>query len=265
MLPGVSEVQNPHRPVGFRNSAKPGLAYTGAMSTPYRLHYAPDNASLVIRLALEEMGLPYQTVLVDRRAEGQRAPAYLALNPNGLIPVLETPKGAIFETAAILLWLVDRHEVMGPQVTAADRAAFLKWLFFVSNTLHADARILFYAHLYAGPDAAAQDQVRAQVESRIARHLELLEDVAGAGCSFLGAEEVGVLDGYVACLMRWVQLYPADRDKGWFSPGAMPHLFDMLTRLERRPSALAAIDAEWLGPTPFSNPRHPQPPEGSAT
>ena len=34
--------------------------------SPYRLHYAPDNASLVIRLVLEEMGLPYETVLVDR-------------------------------------------------------------------------------------------------------------------------------------------------------------------------------------------------------
>ncbi|MCB1329029.1 MAG: glutathione S-transferase N-terminal domain-containing protein, partial [Maritimibacter sp.] len=69
------------------------------------LHYAPDNASLIIRIALEELGLPYETRLVDRQAEAQKSPAYLALNPQGLIPVLETPEGPIFETAAILLWL----------------------------------------------------------------------------------------------------------------------------------------------------------------
>jgi len=75
----------------------------------YVLHYAPDNASMIFRLALEHLGVAYQTALVDRAAGGQNAAAYLALNPNGLIPVLETPQGPIFETGAILLWLGDTH------------------------------------------------------------------------------------------------------------------------------------------------------------
>jgi len=62
----------------------------------YVLHYAPDNASMIFRLALEHLGVAYQTALVDRAAGGQNAAAYLALNPNGLIPVLETPQGPIF-------------------------------------------------------------------------------------------------------------------------------------------------------------------------
>ncbi|MGA0924606.1 MAG: glutathione S-transferase, partial [Lutimaribacter sp.] len=43
------------------------------MST-LRLHYAPDNASLIIRLALEELRLPYTTCLVDRARTAQKAP-----------------------------------------------------------------------------------------------------------------------------------------------------------------------------------------------
>ena len=234
------------------------------MSTPYVLHYAPANASLVIRLALEELGAPYRTVLVDRSVQAQSSPEYLALNPNGLIPAMETPEGPIFETAAILLWLVDRHGAMGPGVGDTDRAAFLKWLFFVSNTLHADARILFYAHLYAGEDASAQDIVRTQIEGRIIRHLGLLEKLAAAKPSFLGASAPSVLDGYVACVMRWVRLYPTDRDKSWFAPETMPHVFNMLARLEARPSVQAAIKAEGLGAAPFTDPHYPQPPEGSA-
>lgn len=60
------------------------------MTTAFRLHYAPDNASLIVRLTLEQLGLEYETVLVDRSRQGQRSAAYLQMNPNGLIPVLET-------------------------------------------------------------------------------------------------------------------------------------------------------------------------------
>ena len=82
----------------------------------YILHYAPDNASLIIRLALEHAQVPYRDVLVDRAAVAQRSAEYLALNPNGLIPVLETPEGPLFETGAILLWLADTHGSLGQAI-----------------------------------------------------------------------------------------------------------------------------------------------------
>ena len=66
----------------------------------YVLHYAPDNASLIIRMALDHRGLPYRTQLVDRASQEQSSAAYRALNPNGLIPTLETPQGPLFETGA---------------------------------------------------------------------------------------------------------------------------------------------------------------------
>ena len=240
------------------------LSYTRAMSMPYILHYAPDNASLVIRLAMEEMGVPYQTALVDRSVNAQQSAAYRALNPNGLIPVLETPHGPIFETGAILLWLADTHSAMAPAPSDADRVGFLKWLFFLSNTLHADLRINFYTHLYAGPETAAQTAVIEQVQNRLTTHLSRLDDLAARQTVYLGAAQPSVLDFYLACMMRWMALYPAARDKGWFSLDATPHLGSMLHRLEDRPAVLAAMNAEGLGPTPFTCPRHPQPPEGSA-
>ena len=86
----------------------------------YTLHYAPDNASLIVRLALEELGVPYHALLVDRRKNAQKSKAYLALNPSGRIPVLETMDGPIFETGAILMWLVDQHQALGPAPTDAE-------------------------------------------------------------------------------------------------------------------------------------------------
>ena len=53
----------------------------------YQLYYAPDNASLIVRMVLEDLEAEYSTVLVDRSKAEQQSEAYLTLNPNGLIPV----------------------------------------------------------------------------------------------------------------------------------------------------------------------------------
>ena len=65
--------------------------------------------------------------------------------------MLETPAGPISETGAILLWLADTHQ-LGPSLADPDRPAFLKWLFFLSNTAHAELRQIFYPHQYAPAD-----------------------------------------------------------------------------------------------------------------
>ncbi len=237
--------------------------YIQRMNAPYTLHYAPDNASLVIRLALEEMGLPYETRLVDRRRNEQDGEAYRALNPNGLIPVLETPNGPIFETAAILLWLADTHGQLAPAPDSPDRAAFLKWLFFASNTLHADMRILFYAEKYI--EKAQADTLRQGIRPRLRQHLRNLDDLAATAPEWLSRYRPSVLSYYVACQIRWMALYPARADRSWFKLADSPHLQSILTHLENRPATRAAMTAEGLGTTPFTSPTYANPSEGSAT
>lgn len=228
------------------------------MSTPYRLHYAPDNASLAIRLALEARELPYETVLVNRRGREQDGPAYRALNPGGLIPVLETPDGPIFETAAILLWLADRHGGLGPAVAEPGRAGFLKWLVFASNTLHADLRMLFYPGQYIG--AGHEAALRVGLTGRLQRHLHSL-DTAVAAPDWPG----GATEFYLACLLRWMAIYPGDYDRSWFDLARYPALSALTLRVEASDAAKAASLAEGLGPTPFTAPRPATPPEGTAT
>jgi glutathione S-transferase len=224
----------------------------------YVLHYAPDNASLIIRLALEELGLPYETRLVDRRQNGQRTPAYLALNPNGLIPALETPDGAMFETAAILLWLADRHGGLAPHPDAPERADCLKWLFFMSNTLHAALRRLFYPATYVGPEPAVQDALNAATRARIVEHLTVLDR------RFATPRNGLILDLYLGPMLRWLGVYPQTSEKSWFALARYPALSHAVQEFETRASVAAAAHAEGLGPKPFTQPMPPNPPEGSA-
>jgi glutathione S-transferase len=228
------------------------------MSKPLRLHYAPDNASLPVRLALEELGAHYETVLVDRARQQQRSAAYLRLNPAGLIPVLETPDGTVFETAAILLWLADRHGALAPQPQDATRGAFLKWLFFTSNTLHAGLRMRFHPDRYAGGAAAARTALLGQMAGEHARHLALLDANAGEW-----DQGLTMLHLYLAPILRWCALYPLG-ETDWFRLGDYPALARLCETLEARTATRAVARAEGLGPHPFTAPVPAQPREGSA-
>jgi glutathione S-transferase len=228
------------------------------------LHYAPDNASLIVRLALEEAGLPYRTVLVDRAKRAQDGPAYRALNPAGLIPVLETPRGPIFETGAILLWLSEQAPGLAPAPGDARRGSFLTWLLFTSNTLHTGLRMTFYSEKYAGPDAQAQAALRATVQTRLTGDLGLIDAAYGADAPFFIGDTPCLLDLYLAPLLRWCALYP-DGQTGGFDLARYTRLARMAHALEQRPATHAAQRAEGLGPAPFTAPVHANPPEGSAT
>lgn len=218
------------------------------------LHYAPDNASLCIRLALIHLDVPFDTVLVDRSRHAQRDPSYLALNPNGLIPTLETPQGVMFETGAILLWLDEQHGSLLP-ATGADRAMALKWLFWLSNTLHPSQRMMFYPDTYSDGDP---EDVRAPIRRRIARLLQVLSDAPDAG--WLEGPP-SAMAWYLAPLLRWCALYGGDT---WFTLSDFPRLMEFAKRIEHSDVAMKAALAEGLGPTPFSAPRLPNPPEGTA-
>lgn len=229
----------------------------------YVLHYAPDNASLIVRLALEELGQPYRTELVDRSIRAQDGPAYRRLNPSGLIPALETPEGPMAETGAILLWLCERHGGLAPAHGDAARGPFLQWLFFTSNTLHADLRLHFYPDRHAGSQHAIPDFART-TRSRIQRHLMLLEAMALGRPVWFSPDRPSALTFYVACLLRWLALYP-EGDAGWFDLSAYPALHAVAAATEALPAARRAALAEGLGETIFTQPNPCCPPEGSPT
>jgi glutathione S-transferase len=247
--------------VAFEHVARGQHRHKAAMT--YVLHYAPDNASLIIRLALAHRGLPYRDQLVDRSAQAQRSAAYLALNPNGLIPVLETPQGPLFETGAILLWLGDTHGGLGPAPDSPARGDYLKWLFFTANTLHPALRMMFYPDKYIAKDAT--DALRAGLHSQITTALTKLDAIAATRPPWLGAAAPTGLDFYIAGCLRWCALYPSNTDRSWFDLATFPALTALCRHLETLPCTAALQAAEGLGDTPFSLPDYANPPQGSAT
>ncbi len=231
-----------------------------------RLHWSPDSANLVVRLALEELGLDHEGVRVDRARGGLRTPAYLTLNPQGLLPVLEDGELVLFETGAILLHLADRAGRLGPEGPGArdpgPRAAFLKWLFYVSNTLHADLRAAFYSRRYVDRDEAVP-ALRAGLRARVAGHCALIEDALSPGGWLAGATPT-LVDHYLAVCLRWARLYPAAAPI-LAGLGDVPRLAAHAAALEARAPVQRAFAAEHIHGRPLTAPEPPALPPDEVT
>lgn len=88
-----------------------------------------------VAIMLEELGLAYEAIGVNIRAREQFAPAILALNPYGKVPILEQPgRPPIFESGAILIHLAEAHGRFLPREEPA-RAAVLSWLMVALTSL----------------------------------------------------------------------------------------------------------------------------------
>mgnify|MGYP003608374311 FL=1 len=218
----------------------------------YTLHYSPDTASLAIRMVLAELGVPHKSRQIDRAAGELDSPAYRALHPMGKIPAIETPDGPMFETAAILLYLCDRHDALAPAPKSPERAAFLKWLFFTSTNIHPTLMQLFYPERTAG--AAHADAVLAHASAHMNSLLTMLNDMVTVDAPKWLSTEPGLLGYYIGMLMRWLASVPADHP-GHFPSTKYPALHRILAALETRPAALAIAQDEGLGATVFTKPQ----------
>ena len=97
-----------------------------------RLYTAPTPNGWKASIALEELALAYETVAVDLTRNAQKAPAYLALNPNGRIPtIVDTDAGdfAVFESGAILIYLAEKTGRLMP-TDAKGRSEVIQWVMF---------------------------------------------------------------------------------------------------------------------------------------
>jgi glutathione S-transferase len=211
------------------------------------LFYHPGNASMSPHILLEEIGVPYELALVDRKSGAHKSPEYLKLNPNGLIPVLRDGDLVLWEAAAICLHLADTHRASGlmPDVGTAERAHAYKWLAWLSTTLQPTLMLVFYPDRFvAGGDAAAAAQVKTRAQARAGELLDLLDaQVASSGGPWLLGETYRVVDPYAMMLCRWT--------RGFSRPArALPNLGPYLERVLARPAVIRALTHEDL-PKPW--------------
>lgn len=195
----------------------------------HTLYYSPGAASMVVHWLLIELGVPHELELVDTSTGAQKAPAYLALNPNGVVPTLVADGKPMFEAAALLMTLADRHPEAGmaPAPDSPLRAVYHQWMFHLANAVQPLFRLWWYPHEPAGEEHA--DTVRARVAPRIGAAWARLDDHLSANGPFLLGGTMSAADFYLTMLMRWSRNMPEPATE-W------PHLAALAARMKARPS-----------------------------
>ncbi len=210
------------------------------------LHYLPGAASLAPHILLNEIGAAFALQPVDRDNNAHKSPAYLALNPNGLIPVLVDGDLVLYETVAIGLHLADTHPAAGlaPALGSAERAHFYKWMVWLTNTLQATLIHYFYPERMVDEgNAAGVAQVKAHAQARVQGCLvQMNEQLARHGGPWLLGAQYSAADAYAFMLCRWTRGFSARPAR------EHTHIAPYLQRMLARPAVQKAFAAEGLQP-----------------
>lgn len=213
------------------------------------LHYYPSNASFAPHVLLREMGVPFELHLVDRTQNAHKSATYLALNPNGLIPVLVEGDLVLYETAAILMHLADTHPAaeLAPPLGSPERAHFYKWMAWLTNTLQATLIHYFYPdRLLDEGNTGGAAQVKAHAEAKVTTLLAQLDaEFARHGGPWLLGERYSALDPFAFMLCRWTRGFSNERPAR-----EHPQLSPFLQRMLARTAVQQAIAVEKL-PQPW--------------
>jgi glutathione S-transferase len=102
------------------------------------LYFAPGSSSMAVHIALHEIGVPFEARPMSFKNKDMRTATFLALNPEGKVPVLLIDGRPLTEVAAILFYLARRFP--GAELLPRDdpeaEAQALSWMSFCASTLH---------------------------------------------------------------------------------------------------------------------------------
>ncbi|NTS76271.1 glutathione S-transferase family protein [Catenovulum sp. SM1970] len=203
----------------------------------YQLYYYPNNASLSPHLVLQEIGVPFDLLLVDRQSNAQKSAEYLKLNPAGRIPTLIDDGQAIFESPAICMHLADKHLDAGlaPALGSTERALYYQWMTYLTNTVQAELMIYYYTsrHVPLDTDFGKVKQIH---EQRIGEMLALL-DRELATRPYIAGEQLTACDYFLFMLAIW-------SDEFAKPPLSYEHLGAYLRKLAKRDAVIAVCEKE---------------------
>ena len=175
----------------------------------YKLYWNPGSAAMAPHAVLQEIGARYELIELNLERGQQREPAYLKLNPNARVPTLVIDDAqVIYESAAICMYLADRHPEAGlaPAIGDPARGAYLQWLTYMSNTLQtACLRYYYPTRCITNPDHAPEVASKALEDTAIIWD-RIDQAIGAADEATAAATEAGWLQpGERAdrCLRRW--------------------------------------------------------------
>lgn len=206
----------------------------------YKLFYALGSAAMGVRVILEEIGVSYELIQSTIAMDEPRPPEQVAINPNGWLPVLIWGDNAMYECAAITVFLCDRHPdaKLAPGIDNPERGQYLQTLVYFSNSVQNAFQLDYHPGRFA--DTAA-DEPSAQRRGirRLRETWKVIDDQIGENEWVLG-EHFSAVDIYLFMLTTW--LSPT---RGHPTTDEFPNVKRVADTIMSRPSIQLVYD-QWI-------------------
>ncbi len=199
-----------------------------------KIYHSPGTRGFRVIWVCEELSVPYEIVPVNFAAEYRATPEWRALNPVGKVPVMVDGETTMFESCAMMQYVLDRYGDGRLQPTKDDPtyAHFLQWCWFAEATL---ARPLGEIVNHRREFKPELDAVVAEMKSRATSCIAAL-DAAVAGRSYLLGETMSAADLSICYAMRGYRRMVTET-----LPPTLQAYFDRVTAL---PSYAATVAAD---------------------
>lgn len=193
------------------------------------IYHSPRSRSQRVVWLAEELGLPYRLHVLEMFSDAMKAPEYLRIHPLGKVPAIEDDGFVLWETTAILAYLIGRSgdgALLPPRETEAGARA-LQWMGFGENPLTV---IMGEVAAHAGP-MPEKSRIPALVERgrAVAPDLVAVVEAALEDRSYILGDAFSAADimlGFGLGIARWLD----------FVNDATPRCRAYLERLEQRPA-----------------------------
>jgi glutathione S-transferase len=192
----------------------------------YKIHGDVNSGNCYkVKLLAEQLSLPYEWIAVDILRKETQAADFLAKNPNGKIPLLETPAGQFLaESNAILCYLADGSEFL--PADRYQRAQVLQWLFFEQYSHEPYIATARYIVRYLGKPAELEQALQSKMPAGY-KALGVMESHLVARPFFVGGRYTIADIGLFA--------YTHVAEEGGFSLAEYPAIKAWITRVQSQP------------------------------
>lgn len=193
-----------------------------------KIYHAPNTRSVRIVWLLEELGLPYELERFKLGDPAMRAPDYARVHPMGRVPALQDGDTTIFESGAIVQYVLARHGQgrLVPETGSPDFPQYLQWLHYAEGMIMPPVNSIVVETILLPPERRNQVNVDratkllSRMLSAVDAHLAGREFLAGA---FSGAD---IMTGHACTVARRLGADVSDK----------PHVAAYIERLNARPA-----------------------------
>ena len=198
-----------------------------------KLHFAPNSRASRISWLLEELELPYELNMMSFHPKDPKSDEHRARHPLGRVPVLDDGDVSIYESGAIVEYILERHKNGGlkPSVDSPEFPMYLQWFHYCEGMVMPPVNTIV-VHTLLLPPERRDETVLGQAKRLLTKAWEPVE-AALEGKDYLIGDFSGadIMLGHAAFMSKRLGCIGDD----------MPNLCGYVKRISERPAFAKAI------------------------